>query len=116
MRKDEQRRMARPAGCDRVHSALTHLVTALVAKIVSIHAHLQRNSSGQLLFVGLVRSQDRNSVNSWGERTRISASDVAILALKAVSLTASRNAALSRLTMSGEVRAGATMPYYSATS
>ena len=67
VRKDDQRRMVRPAGCDRVHSARTHLVTALVAKIVSIHARLQRNSSGQLPFVG-----STTSPVSWGRRLRVS--------------------------------------------
>lgn len=33
----EQRRMARPAGCARVHSAVTKMVNAIVAHIVSIH-------------------------------------------------------------------------------
>ena len=42
VRKDEQRRMARPAGCARVHSALTHLVGCIVAKIFNVHGHLQR--------------------------------------------------------------------------
>ncbi len=37
VRKDEQRRMARPAGCDRVHSALTLLVSSIVVKNASIH-------------------------------------------------------------------------------
>jgi hypothetical protein len=35
--QDEQRRMARPTGCDRVHGVVTRRVIGLVAKVVSVH-------------------------------------------------------------------------------
>jgi hypothetical protein len=59
VRKDEQRRMARPAGCDRVHSALTLLVSTIVVKNDSVHRRFQRKTSGQLRFVGSVTMKRR---------------------------------------------------------
>ena len=49
---DEQRRMARPARCDRVHSALTQQVSVIEAVKVSVHAGYPRMTSGQLPFLG----------------------------------------------------------------
>ena len=50
--KDEQRRMARSAGRDRVHCALTHMVSSFVAEMLSVHAGRQRETSGQLPNLG----------------------------------------------------------------
>ena len=52
VRKDEQRRMARPAGCDQVHSGVTLLVSGFVVRNVSVHKGIQRETSGQLRFLG----------------------------------------------------------------
>ncbi len=52
VRKDEQRRMARSAGCARVRSAVTILVNHIVASLFSVPAGCQRDASGQLPFLG----------------------------------------------------------------
>ena len=54
VRKDEQRRKARPAGCDRVRSGLTQMVSLVVARLLRVHANFQRYSSGHLPFVGSI--------------------------------------------------------------
>jgi len=52
VRKDEQRRMGPPAGCDRARSGLTRRVSRFVVHVLRVHAHCQRYSSGQLPFAG----------------------------------------------------------------
>ena len=56
VRKDEQRRRARPAGCGRACRGLTQRVSRFVVHVPSVHAHCQRYSSGQLPFAGSIRT------------------------------------------------------------
>ena len=51
--KEEQRRWARWARCNRVHSAVTQEVKAIGVEKMSFHAVYERFASGQLLFLGL---------------------------------------------------------------
>lgn len=53
-RKEKQRRMARPAGCMRVHSAVTHLESLIEVEKFNVHRHLPELLSAQLPFLGLI--------------------------------------------------------------
>ncbi len=50
--KDEQRAQRAPGRLNRVWSALTQQVNSVVVNNISIHANLQRRTSGQLRFLG----------------------------------------------------------------
>ncbi|HMN21640.1 MAG TPA: hypothetical protein PKA16_09635 [Ottowia sp.] len=52
VRKDEQRRMARPAWCWRVHGPLTRQANAHEGGEINIHAGFETPASGQLRFPG----------------------------------------------------------------
>ena len=51
-RKKEQRSQRAPWRLNRVCSPFTQTVSLFVAKILSVHGHLQRIERGQLLFLG----------------------------------------------------------------